>query len=364
MPRVALVISHDGPGGVPLIFEQLSTGLEERGFAVDRIALQQQQTTPRAGWMSIFPRQIRAWEIPEAVRRLAQTFKRHGPYDALITSMPLANSVAPVAGRLAGVRKRIVTHQSPTDTYERPQRLLDLVVGTSPAVDHIICASDAVRQSVSAYPSGYRRKTVVVLNALTEEVATFIDTLVLPKREDVVGRPVRLVSVGRLAEQKNFSVLFPTLAQLPEARLQLVGDGPLSDQLRGEAASHGVADRVEFLGHLPHLEGLRIAAKADIFVQPSLFEGRSIALLEAAALGLPLLVSDVPSQIEAVTRDDGQVCAEVARLHDPASYAASIRRTIGTAGHLDQLSRLSRSLAAEASLGSIAEEYVRLIATP
>lgn len=361
MKRVALVISHDGPGGVPLIFEQLSAGLEERGFIADRIAIQQQEIAPRDGWTTVFPRHIRFWELPNAVRRLAMTFSSRGPFDALITSMPLANSAAPLAGLLAGVGTRIITHQSPTDTYERPQRLLDLAVGATGAVQHVICASEAVRESLDGYPGSYRRKAIVVLNALTADVVSFIDTLARASRDDVAERPVRLVSIGRLAEQKNFSVLFPMLAQLPEARLQLVGDGPLREMLQSEAISHGVSDRVEFLGHLPHLDGLRLASESDIFVQPSLFEGRSIALLEAAALGLPLVVSDVPSQVEAVTRKDGQLCAELGQLHDPSSYAETIRRIVGTSGRLDQLGRLSRSLAAEANVGSIAEEYARLI---
>jgi colanic acid/amylovoran biosynthesis glycosyltransferase len=112
-----------------------------------------------------------------------------------------------------------------------------------------------------------------------------------------------ILHVARLVEVKGTRYLlraFAKVARTHEAvRLKIIGDGPLRRPLHALAASLGVADRVEFLGALPHAEVLASMRKAAMLVLPGIRtatgreEGLGMVLLEAAATGVPLIGSRV-----------------------------------------------------------------------
>jgi glycosyltransferase involved in cell wall biosynthesis len=358
--RVALLASHDEPGGVLMIWDHLAEGLSARGLFVQRFALQHRGQTVQPGWPTLWPRAMRPWEIVSATRSLASVLRK-GEYDVVVAALPLANIVASVAAWAAGVPSRITSHHSQVGTYARLQRLMDRLVGSTGAVTRVVCVSNEVCNSLRYYPARYRQKLVVIRNAITPDIAEAAHGLVREGRRDVINGATRLAAIGRLAPEKNFSVLLAALVLLPGTHLELVGDGPLRAQLQDEAVQLGVSNRVTFHGQLAHLDALRVVSEADIFVQPSHFEGRSIALLEAAAMGMPLLVSDAAGQIEAVTRSDGVVCAQVAAVSDPESYAALVASMIGRPGRLDELGLLARTIAAESSFDAMVDDYLRLI---
>ena len=86
---------------------------------------------------------------------------------------------------------------------------------------------------------------------------------------------------------------------LPRARFVIVGDGPLRGDLEAQAASLGVANKVLFTGARRDIPELLSAM--DIFVMPSLYEGGPITVLEAMAMGKPVVstpVGMVPDAIE------------------------------------------------------------------
>lgn len=105
----------------------------------------------------------------------------------------------------------------------------------------------------------------------------------------------RAVFVGRLAPEKGLDVLLDAwpkvTAAFPRARLALVGEGPQRSALEAQAGRLGLADSVEFPGAVDDPTG-RLRA-ADLFVLPSREEGMSVALLEAMALGLPLVATSI-----------------------------------------------------------------------
>jgi glycosyltransferase involved in cell wall biosynthesis len=109
-------------------------------------------------------------------------------------------------------------------------------------------------------------------------------------------------AVGRLEEQKGHVYLLEALAQvqseMPEATLVLVGDGRLRQNLEGRARELGLADRVRFLGTRRDLP--LIYRALDLFVQPSLWEGLPLALLQAMGAGLPVLATRVSGVREVI----------------------------------------------------------------
>ena len=107
---------------------------------------------------------------------------------------------------------------------------------------------------------------------------------------------LRAAFAGRLAPEKGLTSLveaWPTvLRSRPEARLALIGEGPERPGLEARIAALGLASSVTLPGSSADPSAmLRVS---DLFVLPSREEGMSIALLEAMALGIPIVASDIP----------------------------------------------------------------------
>ncbi len=113
----------------------------------------------------------------------------------------------------------------------------------------------------------------------------------------------RILHVARLVEVKGTRYLLRAFARIARThervRLQIIGDGPLKRPLLALATSLGVADRVDFLGALPHAQVLAAMRKAAMLVLPGIRtltgreEGLGMVLLEAAATGIPVIGSRV-----------------------------------------------------------------------
>ncbi len=107
--------------------------------------------------------------------------------------------------------------------------------------------------------------------------------------------------VSRLSLDKGYKYLFAALAPIKDAfplKMLVVGFGHQEAEVRALAESHGLGGVVEFLGIRRDVPEL--LAAMDVFVLPSDQEGFSVALVEAMAAGLPVVVSDLPGNLEAV----------------------------------------------------------------
>jgi glycosyltransferase involved in cell wall biosynthesis len=140
--------------------------------------------------------------------------------------------------------------------------------------------------------------------------------------EDVV-----IGAVGRLEGEKRFDVLIEAVAALreryPRLWLMLVGEGSWRPRLEALAARHGIQDRCALLGYRPDV--IRVCQAFDVFAQSSDDEGTSNALLEAMALEIPIVATDVGGTAELVT--DG-VHALLVRPGDVGALAGAIDRTL------------------------------------
>lgn len=92
-----------------------------------------------------------------------------------------------------------------------------------------------------------------------------------------------------------------------KGRLELIGDGPDRAKLERQAASLGIAEHVTFRGALYGAEKYRAMAAADLFLHPSRMEGFPMAVLEAAALNLPCLVSEPTSMCPYIQQFDAGI---------------------------------------------------------
>ena len=105
--------------------------------------------------------------------------------------------------------------------------------------------------------------------------------------------PGTFAVVGRLTRQKNLDLAIDAVAQVPDARLVVVGDGPDRGRLERKVAVSDARDRVTFRGALPRMEAIRVLAAADACVISSSWENFPHAAVEALAVGVPVVATAV-----------------------------------------------------------------------
>jgi len=144
------------------------------------------------------------------------------------------------------------------------------------------------------------------------------------------GAGLRLISVARLHWVKGFEYAVQAVRLLQESGLRvtytIVGpDYGAAAAIRLAIRDYGLEDVVKIAGHLPP-HGVRdMLAGADVFVQPSLSEGTPIAVMEAMAMGLPVVVTDVGGAREIV---ENGVHGHVVPSRDPSALAVAIEKLV------------------------------------
>lgn len=170
----------------------------------------------------------------------------------------------------------------------------------------------------------------------------------LRRRFGLTAEHVCIGFTGRLARQKApadllraFALLAP---QAPQARLVMVGDGPLGAELREESRRLGIAGSTVWAGSMP---GTEAAAAFDVFALPSRYEGLSYALLEALAAGLPVAMTEVGGA-GSVVEDDRE--GLVVPVGDPAAMAGALLRLVKDEGLRRRLGEAARARVREFSV--------------
>jgi glycosyltransferase involved in cell wall biosynthesis len=177
-----------------------------------------------------------------------------------------------------------------------------------------------------------------------------------------LGFPRGLLTLftGRLAHQKGLDVLLRAwprvLARCPQALLLLVGDGEARPELESLARTLGIAPTVRWLGArndvAPYLQA------ADVYVFPSRGEGMPVALLEALAVGLPVVATDVEGVRELLTPSDVVPLDAPDRLAEAVVAALSSDRT---SQGLEARARVVHRFALDAVADRYVEQYQSLL---
>ena len=247
--------------------------------------------------------------------------------DAVIAFMPLACALGQVVARLAGVPMRIASQRGPPEFYSPSMRLADRIAGSTGCYTANVAVSRSVIGSFVHYPSSYRRLLTPVHNGI-EWTASTLSKGDARAKFGLDPDGVLALAVGRFHEQKNYPFLFQVFAQIPQAQLVIAGDGPLREELEQLADSLRLRPRLRLLGMVPKAEVNDLLRVADLFVQPSLYEGQSNALLEAMHEGLAIVASDVPAQVETLRGEDGIDAGLLLPVTDPERWATSIQALI------------------------------------
>lgn len=148
-----------------------------------------------------------------------------------------------------------------------------------------------------------REKITTIHNGMPAVDSESIDSSSVPNADSPT-----IIMVARFEEPKDHETLIKALSDLKDLpwNLQLVGDGPLTDQVKAMVAKHALDERVYFLGRRQDIAAL--LANAEIFTLISDAEGFPMSILEAMRAGLPVISTNVGGTKESVIdRETGYV---------------------------------------------------------
>ncbi len=262
-----------------------------------------------------------------ALQQRAAVLAQELPSDTAMLHAHFANDAAVLArylARLSGLPYRITAHAY--DLYQDPFLLLPNLRGAS----RIFTVSEANRRHLVARLAKTRGAPVSI-----EIVRCGIDLERFAYRDPPSpGTPARLLCVARLVPKKGHAVLFDAIARMRRdgvaVSLDLAGDGVEAPGLRARAARPDLAGAVTFLGMIPREEVRSRMMRADAVALASRVaadgdrDGIPVALMEAMALGVPVVSTAVSGIPELVTEGAGRLV----RPDDPAAFAEAIRATI------------------------------------
>ncbi|MGP1372624.1 MAG: glycosyltransferase, partial [Almyronema sp.] len=300
--RIALFLTYLGGGGAERVMLNLAEGFVSQGWQVDLVLAR--------AWGP------HLWKVPAAVRvvnlgssrpllslpKLVQYLQQTQP-QALLSAMHYANEIAILAKRLAGVSTQVIVTEHNTLSRSIHQvkglkrRLIPLGIKyLYPLADNVVTVSQGARDDLqqwmqTAQPQVETIYNPVITPSLYEKAAIAVDH---PWFQ--AGEPPVILGVGKLEPQKDFATLIRAFAQVRSqlpCRLAILGWGPEQESLEALAAELGVAESVALLGYMDN--PYAYMSRASLFTLSSAWEGLPTVLIEAMALGVPVVSTDCKS---------------------------------------------------------------------
>ena len=246
------------------------------------------------------------WQVVRLARHLQQE-----KYDVIHVHLFPAQLWVRLAASLVGLTTPLMTTEH--NTWNRRRRLgfrsLDRFLYAR--YDSVVCISEASAANLRAWLAPHPCSPRVIPNGI--DASRFhhcreADSRKADCRQAVchtsdppqpgVPQHAVLLCVGSLTNIKNQSVIIRALLQIPDAELILAGEGPMRVALETAASDLGVRERVHLVGERSDIPDLLSAA--DVYIHSSLVDGFCLAVVEAMAAGVPVVVSNIPGMREVV----------------------------------------------------------------
>lgn len=176
-----------------------------------------------------------------------------------------------------------------------------------------------------------------------------------------------VVHVGSFRDCKNHAGILQAFRKVvdavPGAVLLLIGDGPLRPMIEERTRQLGLDSQVRLLGI--RRDATALMQLGNVFLFPSFYEGLSVALMEAGAVGIPIVASDIPGNREAT---NGGVSARLHDVADTGGMAAAVIELLGNPLECQQMGELGRefyeqTFSIEVSVNRLMALYRRVLET-
>jgi L-malate glycosyltransferase len=220
-----------------------------------------------------------------------------------------------------------------------------LVQRTLLAADRVASTSEAMAGQVQQVLGAHRLREPIAITPFGVDTAGFVPA---PQPSTTPGRPLVIGTVKKLEPKYGIDTLIRAFALLqPEAGgtpplLRLVGEGHQQAELQALAQALGVADRVRFVGAVPHAQVPATLQGFDVFAAASRLDSESfgVAVIEASACGLPVVVTRAGGLPEVVREGETGLIVE---REDPPALANALRTLLADAALRQRLGQAGRA---------------------
>ena len=254
-------------------------------------------------------------------------------------------------------RFRLVSYAIDGDSLPQNSHLLKLLRGAVLKYsDATIAVSPPVAEELrAAYPGQAGKISAVPFGIDTSRF-----------RSGKAGMGKSILFIGRLIEWKGAHHLIECLPEVlaaePDARLRIVGSGPMEPELRRIAKERGVEGSVEFMGRVPHGNLHRIIQESAVLAHPATEKGGKetlgVALLEAMACGLPVVGAKSGAIPYVLESGKAGILVEP---EQPGELAKAIIRVLGDGKLRNELSRRARARAEQFSWGRMGGKFEKAL---
>jgi glycosyltransferase involved in cell wall biosynthesis len=331
--RLALFYGFFGGGGVERCLINLAQGFLDRGLRVDVVLGQ-------AGGphLAKLPAAVRLIDL-NASRQLARLPKlarylRHERPSALLAAGHFTNEIAVCARALAQCRTRVIVAEHntlsraarPEAAHKQRLRLLSSRL-CYPWADGIVAVSRGVACDLASIIGCALERIRVIYNPVVTQELLAKAHADLHHAWFRPGAPPVILGIGKLEAQKDFPTLIRAFAQVRAqrtARLMILGWGPDRPQLEALIKDLRLAPDVELAGHVAN--PYAYMSRAAILALSSAWEGLPTVLIEALAVGLPVVSTNCPSGPAEILGNGHRDL--LTPVHDHGALAAAILRVL------------------------------------
>ena len=348
-----LILPSFAIGGAERVVLNLASGLAARGERVRVVVLDGRGPLREQVDRGVEVIDLRRRRARTALPALVRTLRRIRPEAVLSSATHLSVLLAAIRPLLARpvrlvVRAPSIPHPDDDTAAARTVvgwalRRADAAIASSPPMRERLVRITGGRTTVHEIPNPV---DVDGLRAAAASRASSADTA------DPAGAITAIV-VGRLVAGKGHADLLAALAddRSGDVSLDVVGDGPLREELQRTTGALGLAGRVRFHDRMSDRAALaRLIAGSDLLVQPARFEGMPNSVLEALALGTPVLATTELEMLAVLSEEleDGAL-----RLADRGSLAEALGSVRRRSGPIPGPSLLPGRFRTDAVVGSV-----------
>lgn len=269
-------------------------------------------------------------------------------------------------GRIAAYRSKIpsvITVHNTYTTTKWHRRLLNWFWGRRTSA--VIAVSEDIKRDIMRWDHLPESLIRVIPNGINvERMASSLSREEARRRLNILPAQQVLVSVGRLETQKGHKYLLTALSLMAQRGIMpaclIVGEGRERSALRELVDTLGLADQVQFLGTRHDVADILRAA--DVYVMPSLWEGLSLALLDAMAAKLPIVATDVGGVRQALGDELGLLVKpeKPGELVDAIEYALTHKQEMDDKCNA-AFDRVSEQFSDRRMVADIAEVYRKVV---
>ncbi len=359
--RVTFLIESLGIGGAERVVSNLATAFDGNGWAVDVVVTRETGPMEEKLPDSVAVRSLDSRRTLASFRPLVAYLRERRP-DVLIANMTHINVIAALATRFArvGTSLVVVEHSMLSDRIERMDGRKELATAklaryVYPWADVIVAVSDGLADDVASVTGINRSAITTIYNPIvTDEITDRANEPVdLPAFADDV--PV-VVSVGRLEVRKDVPTLlraFQRVLKHRECRLVICGDGPKRADIEELANALKIDEHVTFAGWVDN--PYKYMRQADVFALSSTVEGLSNVLVEALAVGCPVVSTDCESGPAEIL--EGGRWGELVPVGDHEALSAAITTTLESSVEATQLRARANAFTTETAY----QHYAKLL---